>query len=50
MATNASEDCLIQINGGMVTVDAGGDGLDSNGYVEVNGGVSSCEWLGRRRR
>lgn len=23
----------------MVTVDAGGDGLDSNGYVEVNGGV-----------
>ncbi len=28
-----------QINGGMVTVDAGGDGLDSNGYVEVNGGV-----------
>lgn len=39
VATNASEDCLIQINGGMVTVDAGGDGLDSNGYVEVNGGV-----------
>lgn len=39
MAANASEDCLIQINGGMVTVDAGGDGLDSNGYVEVNGGV-----------
>ena len=39
VATNASEDYLIQINGGMVTVDAGGDGLDSNGYVEVNGGV-----------
>ena len=39
VATNESEDCLIQINGGMVTVDAGGDGLDSNGYVEVNGGV-----------
>ena len=39
VAANASEDCLIQINGGMVTVDAGGDGLDSNGYVEVNGGV-----------
>lgn len=39
VAANASEDCLIQINGGMVTVDAGGDGLDSNGYVEVNSGV-----------
>ena len=39
VAANASEDCPIQINGGMVTVDAGGDGLDSNGYVEVNGGV-----------
>ncbi|EOS51027.1 hypothetical protein C811_01445 [Adlercreutzia caecimuris B7] len=39
VAANASEECLIQINGGKVTVDAGGDGLDSNGYVEVNGGV-----------
>ncbi len=39
VAANASEECLIQINGGKVTVDVGGDGLDSNGYVEVNGGV-----------
>ena len=39
-----------QINGGMVTVDAGGDGLDSNGYVEVNGGVVLASGLGRRRR
>lgn len=39
MGANASEECLIQINGGRVTVDAGGDGLDSNGYVEINGGV-----------
>ena len=39
MASNASEDCLIQINGGKVTIDAGGDGLDSNGYVEINGGT-----------
>ncbi len=39
MAANASEDCLIQINGGKVTIDAGGDGLDSNGYVEINGGT-----------
>lgn len=29
---------LIEINGGQVYVDAQGDGLDSNGSVEVNGG------------
>lgn len=34
----ASEDCLIQINGGILRVDAGGDGLDSNGSIEINGG------------
>lgn len=39
VADNASEQCLIQINGGTVSVDAGGDGLDSNGYVEVTGGT-----------
>lgn len=39
MANNASEQCLIQINGGTVSIDAGGDGLDSNGYVEVTGGT-----------
>lgn len=39
VAANASEDCLIQINGGRVNVNAGGDGLDSNGYVEINGGA-----------
>lgn len=31
VAANASEDCLIQINGGMVTVDAGGDGSTPTG-------------------
>lgn len=39
MADNASEQCLIQINGGTVSIDAGGDGLDSNGSVEVTGGT-----------
>lgn len=38
VAANASEDCLIQINGGVVTINAGGDAVDSNGYVEVTGG------------
>lgn len=38
MGANASEDCLIQINGGVVTINAGGDAVDSNGYVEVTGG------------
>lgn len=38
LAANASEDCLIQINGGKVTINAGGDAVDSNGYVEVTGG------------
>lgn len=37
--SGASEDCLIRINGGTLRVDAGGDGLDSNGFVEVNGGT-----------
>lgn len=39
MGANASEDCLIQINGGSVTINAGGDAVDSNGYVEVTGGT-----------
>ncbi len=30
---------LLRINGGTLTVDAGGDGLDSNGYIEINGGT-----------
>ncbi len=39
LGANASEDCLIQINGGSVTIQAGGDAVDSNGYIEVAGGV-----------
>ena len=38
MGANASEDCLIQINGGVVAINAGGDAVDSNGYGEVTGG------------
>ena len=38
MGANASEDCLIRINGGVVAINAGGDAVDSNGYVEVTGG------------
>lgn len=37
--TMGDENCLIQINGGYLVVDAAGDGVDSNGSVEVNGGV-----------
>ena len=36
---DVSEDCLIQINGGTIYIEAGGDGLDSNGNIELNGGV-----------
>lgn len=35
----ASEECLLQINGGYLWVDAQGDGLDSNGSLEINGGT-----------
>ena len=37
--TMGDENCLIQINGGYLVVDTAGDGVDSNGSVEVNGGV-----------
>ena len=33
------ENCLIQISGGYTVLDASGDGMDSNGSVEVTGGV-----------
>lgn len=33
------ENCLIQMNGGSLVLDAEGDGVDSNGSVEVTGGV-----------
>lgn len=39
-APGASDsNCLIQINGGKVALDSQGDGVDSNGNVEINGGM-----------
>ncbi len=38
MAASSSE-CLIQINGGTVELDAQTDGIDSNGDVEISGGT-----------
>ena len=35
----ADDGCLIQINGGYLVVDSVGDAIDSNGNVEVTGGV-----------
>lgn len=38
-AASTSEDCYIQIAGGLVVIDAGGDGIDSNGNVYMEGGT-----------
>lgn len=38
-ATMGDENCLIQINGGYTVLEADGDGVDSNGNVEIAGGV-----------
>src|SRR5699024_2931244 len=35
----AEDNCDIFINGGTLIVDAGGDGLDSNGNITVTGGT-----------
>lgn len=43
VTTENVETCLIQVNEGYTVVDAGGDGIDSNGYVEVNGGILLVE-------
>ncbi len=37
--SGSSESCLIQINGGYLVIEAGGDAIDSNGYLEINGGT-----------
>lgn len=39
MMMDTDADSLIQINGGVITVNASGDGLDSNGQLEINGGT-----------
>lgn len=38
-APGAQEGCILQVNGGKLTVYAGGDGLDSNGSLQVNDGT-----------
>lgn len=39
---------LIQINGGNINVSAGGDGLDSNGNLELNGGALTVYTLNKK--
>jgi hypothetical protein len=39
MMENVSEDSYLKITGGILTVDASGDGLDSNGSLEMTGGT-----------
>lgn len=34
----ASEDCWIELNGGKMSINASGDGIDSNGNLTINGG------------
>ena len=41
--TENVETCLIRFNEGYTVIDAGGDGIDSDGYVEVNGGILLVE-------
>ena len=35
---DANYDCVLTVNGGNLYVNTSGDGLDSNGYVYINGG------------
>ena len=38
MMMGADEKAILTINGGTIHVDAGGDGIDCNGYLTINGG------------
>ena len=40
---DADKSCVLTINGGTVTINAGGDGIDSNGYFYMNGGTVYVE-------
>ncbi len=35
---DSDADCILTFNGGTIYVDAAGDGIDSNGYIYINGG------------
>lgn len=37
--TMGDENCLVQINGGSIVLDSAGDSVDSNGSVEITGGM-----------
>ncbi len=37
---DSDSNCYLYITGGNITVDAGGDGLDSNGYISIEGGYT----------
>lgn len=37
------ETCLIQVNGGVIHINAEGDGIDSNGNIEITGGETYVE-------
>lgn len=39
MMMDVEEDAYLRITGGEITVNAGGDGLDSNGYLYIDGGT-----------
>ncbi|MDO4182681.1 MAG: carbohydrate-binding domain-containing protein [Coriobacteriia bacterium] len=39
LSAEDAEKVFLQINGGYLEVDAGGDGLDSNGHIEMTGGT-----------
>jgi hypothetical protein len=34
-----SENCILYINGGSIVIESGGDGIDSNGYIEMADGI-----------
>lgn len=38
ISASGDDESYIRISGGVIEVDAGGDGLDSNGSIEVSGG------------
>lgn len=42
-ASAASSECSISISGGVLSINASGDAIDSNGSLEITGGTITCE-------